>query len=154
MKISTRGRYAIRIMLDLALNGDDKPVSFRDISERQGISFKYMEQIGSLLTHAGFIKGVRGAQGGYNLLRKPSEYTVGEILRITEGQLIPVPCVAPGADCPNNDHCLTRPLWEKLNKAIEDVIDNMTLQDLLDNGKEKGLIKIACEHMEEEPISD
>ncbi len=145
MKISTRGRYALRIMLDIAIQCDGKPVSFKEVSERQHISFKYMEQIGSSLTRAGFLKSVRGAQGGYYLVGEPADYTVGEILRVTEGQLIPVPCLdKDSTECVNEACCLTRPLWEKLNAAIEDVIDNITLQDLIDNGKEHNLIVVDC----------
>ncbi|MDO5852707.1 MAG: Rrf2 family transcriptional regulator [Thermoplasmata archaeon] len=143
MKISTRGRYALRIMLDVAMNSNGKPVSFKEVSQRQNISLKYMEQIGALLTRAGFLRSVRGAQGGYNLVGVPADYTIGMILRVTEGQLSPVPCLADGKNsCPNSADCLTIPLWEKLNDAIFDVIDNMTLQDLIDIGKERRIIVI------------
>ncbi len=133
MKVSTKGRYALRIMLDIAMNGNDGPVSFRDVSERQRISVKYMEQIGAILVRAGFLKSVRGAQGGYNLIGEPSEYTVGKVLRTTEGQLCPVPCLMAGGDgCQMCNRCLTMPFWKKLNDAILDIIDNTTLQDLID----------------------
>lgn len=143
MKVSTRGRYALRIMLDISMHSSEGPVSFKDVSQRQDISFKYMEQIGALLTRAGFLKSVRGAQGGYYLVGTPSDYTVGKVLRVTEGQLSPVSCVEEGVDdCPRSADCLTLPLWEKLNGAILDVIDNMTLQDLIDIGKKRRIIHI------------
>ena len=143
MKVSTRGRYALRIMLDIALNGGDAPVSFKDVSNRQEISFKYMEQIGALLTRAGLLKSVRGAQGGYDLVHKPNETTVGSILRGTEGQLSPGACLEKGENtCPRSADCMTIPLWEKLNNAILDVLDNTTLQDLIDISKARHLITI------------
>ena len=131
-------------MLDVALNGSDGPVSLKEVSVRQNISLKYMEQIGALLVRAGFLKSVRGAQGGYNLVGAPADYTVGMILRITESQLDPAPCVADkGASCPNSADCLTAPLWERLNEAISGVIDTTTLQDLIDGGRGRGIIEIG-----------
>ncbi len=133
MKISTRGRYALRIMLDIAIQCDGKPVSFKEVSERQNISFKYMEQIGSSLTRAGFLKSVRGANGGYYLTGEPADFTVGMILRVTEGDLVLVPCIDCGSDrCMHETYCLTRPMWEELNARILELVDNITLQDLID----------------------
>ena len=97
MKISTKGRYAIRLMLDLASDTSGKPVSLNDIASRQQISEKYLEQIISVLNKAGYVKSIRGPQGGYQLVKKPEEYTVGMILRTTEGDLAPVSCVGSGA---------------------------------------------------------
>ena len=108
MKVSTRGRYALRLMLDLALNNTGEPVRLKDVAKRQEISEKYLEQIISILNKAGFVKSVRGPAGGYSLKRKPEEYTVGMILRLTEGSLAPVDCVEDGADCGmvrNNEFC-------------------------------------------------
>ena len=136
MKISTRGRYALRIMLDIALHGDKGPVSFKEVSEREGISVKYMEQIGSILTRSGFLKSVRGAKGGYNLTRKPSEYTVGDILRATEGELNIAPCLDEGA-CDRTSQCMTHELWLRMNNALMNVVDNTTLQDLIDSASRK-----------------
>ena len=99
MKISTRGRYALRMMLDMVLSDSDKPVRVKEIAERQEISEKYMEQIMSVLNKAGFVRSVRGPQGGYFLTKKPEEYTVGMILRLTEGSLSPVDCLEEGAPC-------------------------------------------------------
>jgi len=126
MKVSTRGRYALRLMLDLALNNTGEPVRLKDVAKRQEISEKYLEQIISILNKAGFVKSVRGPAGGYSLKRKPEEYTVGMILRLTEGSLAPVDCVEDGADC------VTVMLWKKLNDAINSVVDNITLADLVE----------------------
>ena len=132
MKVSTRGRYALRLMLDLALNNTGEPVRLKDVAKRQQISEKYLEQIISILNKAGFVKSVRGPAGGYSLKRKPEEYTVGMILRLTEGSLAPVDCVEDGADCGREDQCVTVMLWKKLNDAINSVVDNITLADLVE----------------------
>ncbi|SEJ11379.1 transcriptional regulator, BadM/Rrf2 family [Lachnospiraceae bacterium A10] len=132
MKISTKGRYALRLMLDLATYNTGEPISLKDISRRQGISEKYLEQIISMLNKAGFVRSVRGAQGGYMLRRDPSEYTVGDILRQTEGDLSPVTCVGmDGVDCDNENACVTVRVWSKLNDAINEVVDGITLADLV-----------------------
>ena len=144
MKISTRGRYALRIMLDIATHDGETPVSFKDVSARQGISVKYMEQIGSMLTRAGFLKGVRGAQGGYHLVGMPSDYTVGDILRVTEGPFNIVPCMEGDSNCEMAGNCMTYPFWVKLNEAIINVVDGTTLQDLLDDYTCNGLITIGA----------
>ena len=133
MKISTKGRYALRLMLDLALNNSGKPVRIRDVSERQNISDKYLEQIISVLNKARFVRSIRGPQGGYLLTRRPEEYTVGMILRLTEGSLAPVECVEnTAAPCDRDEDCVTRMIWKKLNDAISGVVDNITLADLLE----------------------
>ena len=116
MKISTRGRYALRMMLDMALADSGKPVRVKEIAERQEISEKYMEQIMSILNKAGFVRSVRGPQGGYFLTRKPEEYTVGMILRLTEGSLSPVDCLDEGSEnCPRQESCVTFILWKPLD---------------------------------------
>ena len=132
MKISTKGRYALRLLLDIAQNQQDGFVSLKEIAERQEVSKKYLEQIISILNKAGFVKSVRGPAGGYSLKRKPEEYTVGMILRLTEGSLAPVDCVEDGTDCGRADQCVTVLLWKKLNDAINGVVDNITLADLVD----------------------
>lgn len=132
MKISTKGRYALRMMIDLAQNKEEKPISIKEIAARQNISEKYLEQIISVLNKAGFVKSVRGPQGGYLLLKEPKEYTVGMILRLTEGSLAPVECLEyEQNDCPRKENCVTLKLWEKLDQSIKDVVDNVTLEDLL-----------------------
>lgn len=134
MKISTRGRYALRLMLDLAEHGGSGPVRLRDAAQRQALSEKYLEQIISALRGAGYVRSVRGPQGGYVLCRPPESYTVGMILRLTEGSLSPVECVGDGANpCARADGCTARLLWEKLDSAIRGVVDHVTLQDLLEH---------------------
>ena len=133
MKISTKGRYALRLMLDLAGNLSGDPIRLREVARRQEISEKYLEQIISILNKAGFVRSIRGPQGGYVLTREPREYTVGMILRLTEGSLCPVACAeSEGGACNREETCATRLLWKKLNDAISGVVDTVTLQDLLD----------------------
>ena len=133
MKISTKGRYALRLMLELAMDNSGKPVRIRDIAKKQGISDKYLEQIISVLNKAGFVRSHRGPQGGYLLARSPKDYTVGEILRLTEGPLSPVDCVDETLfDCPRKHECATAILWKKLDEAISGVVDNIRLEDLKD----------------------
>lgn len=131
MRISTKGRYALRLMLDLALNDSEKPVRIKEIASRQEISDKYLEQIISVLNKACFVRSIRGPQGGYLLTRKPEEYTVGMILRLTEGSMAPVECIDDNiGGCSRMDNCATSIVWQKLNDAISNVIDNITLADL------------------------
>ena len=138
MKISTKGRYALRLMIDLALNDGAKPVSLKDVANRQGISDKYLEQIISVLNKAGYVRSIRGAQGGYLLKKEPKEYTVGMILRLTEGSLAPVACIEDNQIvCERQDACVTSMVWKKINDAVNDVVDNITLQDLCDWQNEK-----------------
>lgn len=132
MKISTKGRYALRMMLDLALNDTGEYIKIKNISERQEISEKYLEQIVTILSRAGYVKSVRGAQGGYRLAKAPEEYTVGMILRLTEGSLAPVVCLEDETECNRIDDCVTIEVWKQLDKAIKNVVDNITLADLLD----------------------
>ena len=131
MKISTRGRYALRLMLDLALNDKDQYITIKSISEHQEISGKYLEQIISVLNRAGYVKSVRGAQGGYKLARPAEEYTVGMILRLIEGNLAPVACMEDSPNqCPRCDKCATLSVWQKIDEAVNNVVDNITLADL------------------------
>ena len=133
MRISTKGRYALRLMLDLAQNHSDAPIRLKDVAARQGISEKYLEQIISILNRAGYVKSTRGAQGGYSLKKQPKEYTVGMILRLTEGSLAFVDCVKDGVNaCEKADGCVTAKLWKKMNTAVNQVVDGTTLQDLMD----------------------
>jgi Rrf2 family protein len=136
MKISTRGRYALRLMIDLAINGSDQYVTIKSVSERQEISYKYLEQIITVLSRAGFVKSVRGAQGGYKLARPAEEYTVGMILRLIEGSLVPVACMEDEPNqCPRSAACVTLDVWKQLNDAINSVLDNITLADLVNKEK-------------------
>ena len=134
MKISTKGRYALRMLLDLAMYGKEDYVALKDIAERQDISKKYLEQIVPLLNKSGLLKTNRGYQGGYMLSRSPDSYTVGEILRISEGNLCPVACLQyEPNDCPRAGQCMTLPVWQGLYKTITDYLDGITLQDIIDN---------------------
>lgn len=137
MKISTKGRYALRFMLDLALHDGYGPVALAEISRRQDISEKYLEQIIRALNRANLLESVRGAGGGYLLNRDPDEYTVGEILRATEGDLSPVACAGEGAKCCREDRCATVDLWRKIREAVNGVVDSVTLQDLVENHRAK-----------------
>ncbi len=132
MRISTKGRYALRLMVDLARNSGAGPVSLKDIARRQDISDKYLEQIISVLNRAGYVRSLRGAQGGYFLQRPPEEYTVGMILRLTEGSLAPAPCVDEAtAPCGRQEGCAAAVLRKKISDAVSSVVDQVTLQDLM-----------------------
>lgn len=136
MKISTKGRYALRLMLDLALNNTGEYITIKTIAARQEISDKYLEQIISLLNRAGYVRSIRGAQGGYKLAKAPIEYTVGMILRLTEGSLSPIDCLEDELEeCNRNNGCVTREVWKELYEAICGVVDHITLQDLVDKQK-------------------
>jgi len=120
-------------MLDLAMNDKEEPVRVREIASRQEISDKYLEQIISVLAKAGYVKSIRGPQGGYRLVKPARGYTVGSILRLTEGSLSPVACLEDDPNlCGRKEDCMTLPLWEKLDEAIKGVVDHVTLQDLID----------------------
>lgn len=138
MKISTKGRYALRLMLDLAVYNTGEPVSLKDIAARQEISEKYLEQIISVLNKAGYVRSIRGAQGGYVLTRTPKEYTVGMILRLTEGELAPVNCVGKDAvACDRSEGCVTIKIWQKIYDAVNEVVDGITLENLVEWHNEK-----------------
>ena len=117
MKISTKGRYALRLMLDIAAHDSGEPVRIKEIASRQEISAKYLEQIVAILSKAGYVKSIRGPQGGYRLTRKPEEYSLGDILRLTEGSLAPVECLEGETNqCPRAGDCITLLFWKKLDK--------------------------------------
>lgn len=138
MKISTRGRYALRLMMDIAMNDKGQPVRIKDIAARQNISNKYLEQIISILNKAGYVRSIRGPQGGYRLTGKPEEYTAGMILRLTEGSLAPVHCLENEInECPRQDICGTLELWNRLDAAVKGVVDTVTLEDLISWQREK-----------------
>ena len=125
-------------MLDLALNDSDQYITIKSISERQEISGKYLEQIISVLSRAGYVKSIRGAQGGYRLAKPAEEYTVGMILRLIEGSLAPVACMDDDVNqCARCEKCTTLGVWEKINKAVSDVVDNITLADLAEEQRAK-----------------
>ena len=133
MMISTRGRYALRMMLDLAEHQVNGHVPLKDVAARQEISKKYLEQIIPILNRADMLVTVRGYQGGYRLTRSPKDYTLGEILRATEGSLAPVACLEGAQNpCSRQADCATLPIWVGLDKVINDYLDSITLQDILD----------------------
>ena len=131
MMISTRGRYALRVMLDLAADETGRYVPLDTIARRQGISEKYLESILAVLSRAGLVQALRGKGGVYKLNRKPEEYPIGEILRLTEKTLAPVTCLESETACPHAEDCPTYPLWQGLDKVIEDYLTAHTLRDLL-----------------------
>ena len=137
MKISTRGRYAIRVMLDLAEHNTGEYIPLMDIAKRQEISEKYLEAIVASLSKIGFVRSLRGKGGGYQLLRAPEEYTVGMILRLTEGSLAPVACVEDEDTCDKMNDCATVLVWKKMNEAINQVVDSITLADLVDYERQR-----------------
>lgn len=132
MKLSTKGRYGVRAMVDLALHQGQGAIPLRKIAERQEVSENYLEQLISVLRKVGLVDSVRGAYGGYLLAKKPAEITVGDIVRALEGPIAPVDCVAEGAEenCDNIGECVTRLIWEKLKNSINEVLDSITLEDL------------------------
>ncbi len=138
MKVSTKGRYALRMLLDLAEHSSSGFIALKDIAQRQGISKKYLEQIVPILNKTNILKTNRGFQGGYMLAKSPDKYTVGEILRLTEGSLSPVACLDQDPiQCERSRECPTLPIWKGLNKVINDYLDSITLQDVLDKQKER-----------------
>lgn len=138
MKISTKGRYALRLMIDLAQHDKDGFVSLKDIAERQEISVKYLEQIVTVLCKIGFLKSLRGSQGGYKLAKAPEEYTVGDILRVTEGDLAPVACLEDEHNqCLRYPICNTISFWKGLYDTVNKYVDSVTLADLLKSTKNK-----------------
>lgn len=132
MIVSTRGRYALRVLIDMAEHNNDDRIPLKEIAERQEISQKYIEVIMSLLSKNGIVNGVHGKGGGYKLVKKPSEYKVGEILEITEGTLAPVACLEKNAEtCPREPNCRTLPMWSKLDNLIKNFFNSITIADLM-----------------------
>lgn len=132
MRISTKGRYALRLMLDLAQNADEGYISLKVVADRQGISKRYLDQIMMVLNRTEFLESARGSQGGYRLAGSPSDYTVGAILRLTEGSISPVPCLEDDSGCGRAEECMARNVWAGLDQVISDYLDGMTLQNVLD----------------------
>lgn len=136
MIVSTKGRYALRVMVGLALRSEGEYVPLNQIAEAEGISQKYLESIMAVLSKAGFVDAVHGKGGGYRLNRAPSHYTVGSILKLTEGSLAAVSCTTQGpAACSRSTCCQTKPMWEKLDRLIDDFFEGITLADLLEEAK-------------------
>ncbi len=132
MMVSTRGRYALRVMIDLAEHSNGKYMAMKSVAERQEISLKYLEKILRLLVSANLVEGVHGKGGGYRLTRPPQGYSVHEILKLTEGSLAPVACLECGAEeCKRAGECRTLPMWTELNRLVNGYLENITLADLM-----------------------
>ncbi len=144
MKISTKGRYGLRIMTDIALNGKDGCVSIKDIATRENLSEKYLEQIINLLSKQGLVQSVRGAKGGYHLTKDAKDITVEEILLATEGSLAPVACAADSDCCENYCDCVTSFIWTKIYDAVIDVVHNISLEDLAERSLKTGKCSAEC----------
>ncbi len=139
MKLSTKGRYALRMLLDLAEHQGDGYVALKDIAKRQEVSKKYLEQIVPVFNKSDVLRTSRGFQGGYRLAKSPDKYTVGEILRLTEGSLAPVACLEhEPLECERSAECATLPVWQGLYQVINEYLDGITLQDILDRQRELG----------------
>lgn len=139
MKLSTKGRYGLKAMYDLALHYGNEPISLKNIAQRQGISEYYLEQLMAILKKAGLVRSIRGAYGGYLLSRKPSEITVGDVLRALEGPIGLVDCALEQEPikCLRYDNCITRIVWEKIRDSIIKTIDSITLLDMCNEGRKK-----------------
>jgi len=137
MKISTKGRYSLRILLDLAEHKDEGYIPLKTIAERQGISKNYLDQLMMILNRSDFLKTTRGAQGGYMLAKEPCEYTLGDIIRLTEGNIAPTSCLENGGeDCDRYNECVSRQAWQGLGDVMSDYLDSVTLQDILEKNAE------------------
>lgn len=141
MKLSTRGEYGLRAMVDLALRYGEGPISLRSVAERQDISDHYLEQLIAVLRKAGLVKSVRGAQGGYSLGREPAKIKIGDVIRALEGPIAPVDCVNEEDPdcCARADSCVTKLIWEKVRDSITDVLDSITLEDMCKETEKTGL---------------
>ena len=137
MRLSTKGRYSARAMLDLALHFGEGPVLVKDISERQGISRGYLEQLFIPLRSAGLVRSTRGASGGFTLARPPSEIWLTEIMEVAEGSTAPVPCVDEPGLCTQSNECTTREVWVEMKRACDSLLDSITLQDLVDRHRKR-----------------
>ena len=136
MIVSTKGRYALRVMVHFAQRGGEEYIPLKEIAESEGISQKYLESIMATLSKAGFVDAVHGKGGGYRLNRKPEEYTIGSILKLTEGSLAAVSCTSQGAAaCSRTECCQAKPMWDKLDKMIDDFFEGITIADLLNEAK-------------------
>ena len=139
MMISTKGRYALRVMIDLAEHQWEGYIPLKEIAQRQEISEKYLESILKVLVREHFLIGVRGKGGGYRLSRAPKQYTIGSIIRLTENSLFPVACLDPHAlTCPRAAQCRTLPIWKKLDQVVNDFFDSYTLADLAEHSESGG----------------
>lgn len=144
MRFSTRGRYGVQIMVDLAKHSDEGPISLKSVADRQKLSEHYLEQLVPELRKAGLVKSVRGAQGGYILAKKPESINIGDVIRVLEGPIAPVECTnQTGSDCcEKTSFCVTREVWVKVRDSINDVVDSISLADLISDNENAGGEKI------------
>jgi Rrf2 family protein len=137
MRLSTKGRYGVRALVDIALNSDGGPVLLRDIAKRQEISAQYLEHLVSPLIRAGILRSIRGAKGGIALAKPPEEITLSRVIEILEGSVAPVECVDNAALCARSDECVTRDVWVEIKAAVMGVLESLTLKDLMDRQRAK-----------------
>lgn len=139
MKLSTKGRYGVKVMFDLAQHIGEGPISLKSVAERQDLSENYLEQLISGLRKANLVKSVRGAQGGYILAKEPEQIKVGDVIRVLEGPIAPVDCKGEGSEecCEKAEQCVTRVVWEKMRDSIAEVLDSITLKDLLEDAAKR-----------------
>jgi len=147
MKLSTRGRYGVRALLDLALHSGKGTVLLKDIARRQGISLPYLEHVVTPLVAAGLVKSTRGARGGVLLLKPPAEIKLSEVVQVLEGSLAPVDCVNNPALCHRSTFCVTRDIWVEMKEAMSHVLDSTTLQDLVERQRQKGQAETGMYHI-------
>ncbi len=137
MRLTTKGQYGARAMLDLAINCNDGPILLRDIAKRQEVSEKYLEHSVSALRKAGLVRSIRGARGGYVLARQPSEIRLSEIMEVLEGSMAPVECVDDPQVCQRAQLCVTRDIWARMKEAIDNILESITLRDMVEQHKDK-----------------
>jgi len=137
MRLSTKGRYGARAMLDLALNSGEGPILLRDIARRQEVSEKYLEHSITALRKAGLVRSIRGARGGYVLAKSPSQIRLSEIMEVLEGSMAPVECVDDPQVCQRAQLCVTRDIWAKMKEAIDNILESITLQDMVEQQNRK-----------------
>ncbi len=145
MRFSTKGRYGVRALLDVALNSGQGPVLLKDVARRQGISAQYLEHLVSPLIKAGFLRSMRGARGGLTMAKPPAEVRLSRVIEILEGSIAPVECVDNPRICPRSDYCVTRDVWEDLKRAMLDVLDSLTLEDLMERHRNKEKTRSGAE---------
>ena len=147
MRLSTRGRYGVRALLDVALYSDGNPVLLKDIAKRQAISVQYLEQLISPVVKAGVLRSIRGARGGVALTKPPEEVKLSQVIQILEGSIAPVKCVDDPKACSRSDFCAIRDVWEEMNRAMLQVLESTTLQDLVERHREKQQPKTTMYHI-------
>ncbi|NQT72167.1 MAG: Rrf2 family transcriptional regulator [Chloroflexi bacterium] len=144
MQLTTKSRYVIRAMIDLAIFSGNGPVLVKDIAQRQKMSARYLEQLLLAPKAAGMIRSMRGAHGGFTLTRAPSEITLREIVQIMEGSISPTECADDPGICPSSGSCVTHDIWVRIKKATDEILESTTLQDLVDRQHEKGSFRVDC----------